>query len=122
MFEGSRTEGERAETVRKKRKWYKNEGKYDSVMFVQPTQNSELKKRIQVIAKKNGVKIKVVEKGSGGRNCKMDLDVKVIDSSFGRPSRRMIAESVMIEQLSEEEAMNNKREWTYTKLNKVHVI
>ena len=37
--------------------WYKGGGKYDSVMFVQPTKNSELKRKIQEIAKRNKVKV-----------------------------------------------------------------
>ena len=49
------------------------------------------------------------------------LEVKVTDKSFGKPSKRMITEAVMIEQLREEETMNSKQEWTYMKLNKVHV-
>ena len=43
------------------------------------------------------------------------------DKSFGKASRRMIAESVLIEQLSEKETMNSKKEWSYVKLNKVKV-
>ena len=50
-----------------------------------------------------------------------DLDVRVTDKSFGKPSRRMISESVVIENLKDSETMNSKREWTYVKLNKVHV-
>ena len=34
----------------------------DCVMFVQPTKNSELKRKIQEIAKRNKVKVKVVER------------------------------------------------------------
>ena len=48
-----------------------------------------------------------------------DIEGKVTDKSFGMPSRRMITESVMIEQLGENETMNSKQEWTYVKLNKV---
>ena len=50
-----------------------------------------------------------------------EVEIEVISDCFGKPSRRMITEAVMIEKLSEEEAMNSKREWTYTKLNKVQV-
>ena len=50
-----------------------------------------------------------------------DLEVKITDKSFGKPSRRMIAESVLIEQLNQEETMNSKKEWSYVKLNKVNV-
>ena len=207
MFEDYVTEGERADAVKKKKDWYKRDGKYESVMFVQPTENSQLKKKIQVIARKNGVKLKVLEKagqtvknvlqrsnpfgkvacgretcvvcelGKPGecRNrgcvyqlkCKEDerkyrgqtsrsvnerfteemrewrdmksesplwrhselyhgggdfeVEVEVLKSCFGKPSRRMITEAVMIEQLGDRETMNSKREWTYTKLNKVRV-
>ena len=50
-----------------------------------------------------------------------ELEVKITDRSFGRPSRRMITESVLIEQLRADETMNSKKEWSYAKLNKVHV-
>ena len=44
-----------------------------------------------------------------------DLEMKITDKSFGKPSRRMITESVMIEQVKEYDAMNSKKEWTYVK-------
>ena len=44
-----------------KRKWY-NEEKYDGVMFVDVTPNGELKKRVEKVCKRNGARIKVVEK------------------------------------------------------------
>lgn len=207
MFEDRKSQEERADTVASRRDWYKKDEKYNSVMFVQPTERSELKKKVQQIARKNGVKVKVVEKAGQtvkkvlqrsnpfakficGRTdcmvckfgkqgdcrsrgcgyqlmCKADsrkyrgqtgrsiyerfkeevrdwknksensplwrhselyhegqdfeLDVKIIDRSFGKPSRRMIAESILIEQLGREETMNSKKEWTYVKLNKVQV-
>jgi hypothetical protein len=207
MFEDPQSPEERADSVQKKRDWYKKDKKYDSVMFVQPTESSELKRKIQQIAKKNGVKMKVVEKAGqtvkkvlqrsnpfgkevcGRRDCvvctfgkpgecrergcgyqlmcktdkrkyrgqtgrsvyertkeelrdwknksdhsplwrhselyhdgqEFELEVSVTDKSFGKPSRRMIVESVMIEQLGKEETMNSKKEWTYVKLNKVQV-
>ena len=43
----------------------------------------------------------------------------MLDQSFGKPSRRLITELVMIENLREDEAMNNMQEWTDVKLNKV---
>ena len=178
-----------------------------TVMLVQPTDGSELKKRIQQLARKNGVKMKIVEKagltvkkvlqrsnpfgkkvcgrddcgvcewgkpgecktrgcvyqlrckqdgrkyrGQTGRSVyervkeevrdwrgrseksplwrhseiyhngeNFDLEVKVTDKCFGKPSKRMISESVMIEQLRDDETMNGKQEWTYVKLNKVQV-
>ena len=50
-----------------------------------------------------------------------ELEVKITDRSFGKPSKRMIAESVLIEQLGKDETMNSKKEWTYVKLNKLQV-
>ena len=62
MYAEPRTEAERAEAKTRKRDWYKDDKNYDSVMFVQPTEKSKLKNRIQQIARRNGVKLKVVEK------------------------------------------------------------
>ena len=62
MFDDPGTESGRAEAKKKKRDWYKEDKRYDSVMFVQPTESSQLKNRIQQIAKRNGVRVKVVEK------------------------------------------------------------
>ena len=206
MFEDCREEGERIYAAAKKRDWYKGD-KYDTVMFVQPTKDSQLKKKIQLLARKNGVKVKVVEKagqtvkkelqrsnpfgklvcgredcfvckvgkpgdcrkrgcvyqlkcsedsrkyrGQTGRSTyerfneeirdwvnrdegsplwrhaelyhngqDFEVEFEVIDDCFGKPSRRMITEAVKIEQLGSNETMNSKREWTYTKLNKVQV-
>ena len=207
MFEDCPGERERLEAAESKRRWYKNDKKHDSVMFVQPTPNSQLKKSIQVIARKNGLKIKVVEKAGqtvkkvlqrsnpfGRDTCKrtdclvckvgepgicktrgcvyqlmckednrvyrgqtgrslyerfkeevrdwwnqeessplwrhaqlfhngeeFDVGVEVLSECFGKPSRRMITEAVAIEELKDDETMNSKREWTYTKLNKLQV-
>ena len=46
----------------RKRKWYSQNGKYDSVMFVEPTPGSELKRRVQDIVKRHGMKIKIIER------------------------------------------------------------
>ena len=35
---------------------------------------------------------------------------------YGRPSRRMIGESVYIDDLLDSEAMNGKNEWSYVSL------
>ena len=208
MYKDSRPEWERAKDKKgKKREWYKEDGKYESVMFVQPTKGSELKLKVQQLARRNGLKMRVIEKagltikkilqksnpfekkicgrdecavceygkkgdcrsrgcvyqlmckedwkkyrGQTGRSAhertneemddwtsmkemsplwkhsvechggrRFDLDVKVMNRSFGKASRRMIAESVLIEQLKDGETMNSKQEWTYHKLNKVHV-
>ena len=47
------------------------------------------------------------------------IEVKILSRCFGKPSRRMITESVLIDELSTHETMNSKQEWTYTKLNKI---
>ena len=46
----------------KRRNWEKKEGKYEAVMFVEATKNSELKNRIRIAAKRNKVKIKIQER------------------------------------------------------------
>ena len=53
-----------------------------------------------------------------GQFVNMDVEIKVMKHCFDKPSRRMISD---IEQLKDDETMNNKREWTYTRLNKVNV-
>ena len=40
---------------------------------------------------------------------------------FGKSSRRLITESVLIDELSADEAMNSKSEWSYCKLQKVQI-
>ena len=132
-------------------KWYKNGGRFDSIMFVHPTYGGELRKQVQKIARENGLEIKVVEKAGvtvksilqreewrGWQNhdntCPLwrhseenhgggdfEVEIRVTDRSFGKPSRRLITEAVRIEEVNDCEAMNSKREWTYTNLNKVNV-
>ena len=46
----------------KKKEWSRREGKYESVMFVQATENSKLKNKIQNAARKNKIKVKVQER------------------------------------------------------------
>ena len=41
------------------------------------------------------------------------------DRCFGKPSRRMIAESVKIDQLKDSETMNSRHEWTFVRLSKI---
>ena len=206
MFEVSREEYRTKKAV-KKRDWFRADGKYESVMFVQPTPGSVLKAKVQKIARKNRLRIKVVEKAgltvkkvlqrsdpyerhSCGRvgcpmcdcgrygecwsrgcvyqwMCKDDerkyrgqtgrsvfertkeeirdwrnqkdfsplwkhsllyhngedfeVDIRVKSKDFGKPSRRLITEAVLIENLVDEQTMNSRREWTYTNLNKIRV-
>ena len=46
-------------------------------------------------------------------------EVSVIGKCFGKASRRLITEAVMIDELGDDEVMNAKREWSYYALNKV---
>ena len=46
----------------KRRNWEKKEGKYEAVMFVEATKNSELKNKIRIAAKRNKVRIKIQER------------------------------------------------------------
>ena len=46
-------------------------------------------------------------------------NVKVLRNCFGDPTTRRIAESILIDELSTEDTMNGKCEWTYIKLNKI---
>ena len=190
-----------------KQQWYMKNGRYESVMFVEATPDSELAKKIREIVKKQGLRIMIVEKAGitikgllqrsnpfGTNHCRrddcmictsgcsvdcrlrgcvyeytcvpcnmkyrgqtsrsmyernkehmeawerrddesplqrhsniyhegerFDVDLKILAKCYGRPSRRMITEAVMIEDLPDEEALNNKNEWTYTKLGKMHL-
>ena len=45
-----------------KQDWYKKNGKYDSVMFVEATPGSKLRKEVERIVRRHRVKIKVVER------------------------------------------------------------
>ena len=50
---------------------------------------------------------------------RFNFDVSILSKCFGKPSRRLITEAVMIEELKEDEVMNSRKEWCYTCLNKV---
>ena len=206
MFEVRREEDRARKTV-KKREWFRADGKYESVMFVQPTPGSVLKAEVQKIARRNKLKIKVVEKagstvkkvlqrsdpyerhccGRAGcpmcesgrygecRNrgyvyqwmCKADgrkyrgqtvrsvfertkeevrdwrnkedfsplwkhsllyhsgedfeVDLRLKSKDYGKPSRRLITEAVLIDNLVDAQTMNSRREWTYTNLDKIRI-
>ena len=47
------------------------------------------------------------------------VSVKVLERCFGDATRRKITEAVLIDELSTNETMNGKAEWTYVKLNKL---
>ena len=48
-----------------------------------------------------------------------EFEIEILSRCYGKPSRRMITEAVLIEELDEEETMNSRKEWTYTRLDKV---
>ena len=207
MFRDKQDRLDRSFNKQKKREWYKEDKKYDSVMFVQPTPRSILRKKVQTAARKNRVKVKVVERtgstvkgilqrsnpfrkvacerpdcpvcrygkvgecrnrgcvyqleckedrrkyrGQTGRSVyertkeeilawekreeksplwkhsqlfhdgnTFDMDIRLVSRCFGKPSRRLVTEAVMIEELQPEETMNSKIEWSYAKLNKVRM-
>ena len=50
-----------------------------------------------------------------------DFGVQVLRNCYGKPSRRMISEAVLISDLGEDETMNGKQEWTFVQLDKVNV-
>ena len=50
-----------------------------------------------------------------------DFGVKILRNCYGKPSRRMITEAVLINELTEDETMNSKREWSFVELDKVTV-
>ena len=192
-----------------KHKWYNKKGnkEFDSVMFVEATQDSVLKRKVQETAKKNNVKIKVIEKvgctlkrliqkskpfarmkcgrdecivckiegdidcrirgcvykvrckectreykGQTGRSIfertkehmedwrkKMDrcplwrhsieyhgkknfeFEIIIESECFGKPTKRMITEAVLIDNMPQDKTMNNKKEWSYVKLNRITI-
>ena len=52
-------------------------------------------------------------------NKSFDISVKILAKCFGKPTRWKITEAVLIDELSDNQTMNNKKEWTYTELNKL---
>ena len=57
------TRKNRIKNKKKKRtNWSKREGKHETVMFVEMTENSELKKKVEIAAKRNKIKIKIQER------------------------------------------------------------
>ena len=52
---------------------------------------------------------------------RFDFGVKILKRCYGRPSRRLITEAVLINELAETETMNNKHEWNFVELDKVLV-
>ena len=196
---------EQKNTTTNKKKWFQKKKEVDAVMFVQATEDGQLKKELQRCADRNQMKIKMIEKvenslrkelqrsnpfkeetcgntrcqicqGQTGVNCRargciyemiclecerkyrgqtgnsaqervnthfkdwkrkdskcplyrhsqlyhngerFRVGVKILRNCFGDPTTRRITEAVLIDELSAEEAMNAKNEWTYVKLNKL---
>ena len=50
---------------------------------------------------------------------KFPVRVKILKNCFGDPTTRKITEAVLIDELSSNDTMNGKNEWTYVKLNKL---
>ena len=50
------------------------------------------------------------------------VSVKILRKCYGDPTGRKITEAVLIDELTTEETMNGKKEWSYVKLNKVSMI
>ena len=55
----------------------------------------------------------------GGR--RFNVDLEVIAKCYGKPSRRMITEAVLIGEIPDNETMNNKSEWNYANLDKMNL-
>jgi predicted small metal-binding protein len=192
-------------TVPNKYQWYSQGGRYESVMFVEATPESELMHRVRRVVRRLKLKIKIVERAGttvkgllqrsnpfGIRDCGRDkcllcsqgcgtdcrtrgcvyeyiceecrrkyrgqtsrsvyerdnehielwekgddecplqrhanmyhngghfvAELRVLARCFGKPSRRLITEAVMIDELDDEMTMNGKSEWSYVKLAKV---
>ena len=52
-------------------------------------------------------------------NVTVDMHLNSRCRCFGKPSRRLITEAVLIGELKDNEVMNSRREWSYACLNKV---
>ena len=50
-----------------------------------------------------------------------EVDIRVISRNFGDPMKRLITESVLIDELKDEDVLNSKSEWSYVRLPKVLV-
>ena len=47
------------------------------------------------------------------------INVKILRDCFGDPTGRKVAETVLINELSINQTMNGKKEWSYIKLKKL---
>ena len=52
---------------------------------------------------------------------RFDVEVKVVAKCYGRPTRRMVTEAVLIGEIPDDQTMNNRSEWNYANLTKMTV-
>ena len=50
------------------------------------------------------------------------FEVRIKSKCFGEPTRRMISEAVLINELSDDETLNSRHEWTYVKLPRASIV
>ena len=50
-----------------------------------------------------------------------EFEITIEAEYFGKPTKRMITEAVLIDGMMDDKTMNNKREWTYVILNKIAI-
>ena len=49
------------------------------------------------------------------------IEVKILKRCFGKPTRRMITEAVLVEEVENKESMNNKYEYGYVRIPRVTI-
>ena len=70
--------------------------------------------------KPSSVLWKHAENHHNGRT--FEVGVKILSRNFGDPMKRLITESVLIDELQDEDILNNKKEWSYVRLPRATVI
>jgi hypothetical protein len=50
------------------------------------------------------------------------VEIRIIKRCFGDPTKRQISEAVLIDELTDEQTMNSKNEWSYIRLSKVNEL
>ncbi len=58
----------------------------------------------------------IYHQDTGGQ---FEASIRVVARCFGKPSRRLITEAVMIDEIPRGRTMNSKSEWSYVKLSKI---
>ena len=54
-------------------------------------------------------------------NQDFEVGVSILSRCFGEPTTRLITEAVMINQLSDDETLNSRKEWNYVRLPRVAI-